>query len=266
MVLKVSGLGKTFPDGTRVFEDLSFEVRRGEFLVVLGPNGTGKTTLLRILNGLLEPSAGEVLVEGQRVSPENLREIRKKVGMVFQHFNLVGNLSALNNVLTGMLDMANTLPSLFYLFRKEHKLRAMECLDQVGLLEKAYSRVDTLSGGQQQRVGISRAIVKEPVLLLADEPIASLDPLVAFNVMSLLKDININYGVTIICNLHQVELGLRFADRIIGLANGRIIIDKPVEDVDAQYIQSIYGKHDTGMFFGPRLSRSHLDEEIKFSY
>ncbi len=250
-MLRITGLEKTFADGTRALDGVSLEVKQGEFLVVLGPSGSGKTTLLRSINGLVEPSAGEIFLEGQKVTKETLSQIRKKVGMIFQNFNLVGNLSVVNNVLAGLLGLSGVLSSVFYLFSKEHKLQALECLDQVDILSKAYSRADRLSGGQQQRVGIARAIVKKPVLLLADEPVASLDPMMSFTILSLLKDINVAHGITVICNLHQVDFALRFADRIVGLAGGRIVMDDHANNVDDTYIQHIYRGQDQGMFFGP---------------
>jgi phosphonate transport system ATP-binding protein len=169
--------------------------------------------------------------------------------MVFQDFNLVNNLSSLNNVLTGLLDSSNKLLSMFYLFSREQKLHALGCLERVGLLEKAYARADQLSGGQKQRVGIARAIAKDPVMLLADEPVASLDPMIAHNVMSLLREIGNETGITVICNLHQVDLALKFADRIVGLSGGQTVLDVAARDVDNAYIRNIYRGHDRGLFF-----------------
>ena len=202
MLLEISGLKKSFDDGTRALRGVDLSVREGEFVVVLGPSGSGKTTLLRCINGLVNPDAGEIRFFDQPVSPSSLPDLRKKTGMVFQEFNLVNNLSSLNNVLTGLLDSTNKFMSMFYLFTREQKLQALGCLERVGLLDKAYTRSDHLSGGQKQRVGIARAIVKKPLLLLADEPVASLDPLIAHSVMSLLRDIGNEFGITVICNLH----------------------------------------------------------------
>ena len=250
-MLRIHALEKTFDDGTRALKGASFDVERGEFVVILGPSGSGKTTLLRSINGLVTPSAGTVEIDGRLVEARNLRTVRRQVGMIFQDFNLVGNLSVLNNVLSGVLDECGSFASLLYLFNRNHKLTALESLDRVGLLAKAYARADQLSGGQQQRVGIARAIVKSPLLLLADEPVASLDPLIAFNVLSLLKEISSAKKITVVCNLHQVDLALVFADRIIGLAEGRTIMDMPASSVDQDYIRNIYHGHDQGMFFGP---------------
>ena len=264
-MLGIAGLAKTFEDGTRALRDVSLSVRQGEFVVVLGPSGSGKTTLLRSINGLVTPSAGKIDLDGETITRENLHAARGRIGTIFQNFNLVGNLTALNNVLTGLLGLSGDFPSVFYLFRKEHKIKALECLDRVGILEKAYVRADRLSGGQQQRVGIARAIVKEPVLLLADEPVASLDPLIAFNILSLLKDISVAHGITVLCNLHQVDFALRFADRIVGLAGGRIVMDEPTDRVTESYIQGVYQGHDQGMFFGPGAGEARPEEGAWFA-
>jgi len=262
-ILKISNLGKTYPDGTVALDDVNLEVKRGEFVMILGPSGSGKTSLLRSINGLVEATTGSVIIDDVSVSQKNLRRIRKRVGLIFQHFNLVGNLSALNNVLTGLLDQNNILLSLIYLFKKELKIKALECLDMVGLLGKAYARADQLSGGQQQRVGIARAIARNPALILADEPVASLDPMIAYNVLSLLKQICTDQGITVICNIHQVDFALKFADRIVGLSAGKIVMDEAAENVDEELIKKIYHDHDQGMFFGPAAARSPSDETLK---
>ena len=230
----------------------------------MGPSGSGKTTLLRTINGLVEQSSGKVLFDGSTVTQQNLSEIRTKIGMVFQHFNLVGNLCALNNVLTGLLSKNSSFSSIFYLFNRQQKLLALEALDQVGLLSKALSRTDQLSGGQQQRVGIARAIVKTPKLILADEPVASLDPMISFQVLSLLKEISLSKGITVLCNLHQVDYALHFADRVIGLAEGQIVIDKPKNEIDGEYIKKIYQGHNQGLFFGPSSEQSGVDDFLSF--
>jgi phosphonate transport system ATP-binding protein len=257
-------LSKTFPDGTRALRDVSLVLKRGEFNVILGPSGSGKTTLLRTINHLVEPSSGNVVIDGTAINQVNKDEVRAKISMVFQNFNLIGNLSAQNNVLTGLLSKKSPISNLFYLFNRQQKLLALEALDQVGLLSKAFARADQLSGGQQQRVGIARAIVKKPLLMLADEPVASLDPMISFQVLSLLKKISLSQGITILCNLHQVDLALRFADRIIGLAEGRIVMDKSVEDVDGEYIQNIYKGHNQGLFFGPNANQSGIDDIVSY--
>ena len=257
-------LSKAFPNGTRALKDVSLELKKGEFNVILGPSGSGKTTLLRTINRLLEPSSGNVLIDGTAINHENQHEIRAKISMVFQQFNLVGNLSALNNVLTGLLSKKSSIFSIFYFFDRQQKLLALEALDQVGLLSKAFSRTDQLSGGQQQRVGIARAIVKKPLLMLADEPVASLDPRISYQILSLLKEISLSQGITVLCNLHQVEFALQFADRIIGLAEGRIVMDKPVKEVDGEYIQKLYKGHNQGLFFGNEANQSGIGNIVSY--
>ena len=249
-MLEIKNLQKIFPGGTAALNNVSFNVAKGEFIVVLGPSGSGKTTLLNSINGLIESTAGSIILDGQNVNFKKPAIARQNIGMVFQGFNLVKNLSVINNVLSGMLDKCHPVASLLYLFSKEQKLRGLECLDKVGLLSKAYMRADKLSGGQQQRVGIARAIARSPLVILADEPVASLDPIIAFQVLSLLKEISAAQGITVICNLHQVDLALRFADRVIGLSDGNVVLDAPVGAITPDYIHDIYGGHGHGIFFG----------------
>ena len=249
MLLEIKDLRKVFDDRTHALRGVSLAVQEGEFVVVLGPSGSGKTTLLRSINGLVNVDSGEIRFCDRVVSTLTLPDLRKKTGMVFQDFNLVNNLSSVNNVLTGLLDSSSKFRSMFYLFTRKQKLRALSCLDRVKLLDKAYSRVDKLSGGQKQRVGIARAIVKQPALLLADEPVASVDPMIAHTIMSLLRDIAREFGITVICNLHQVDLALNYSDRIIGISGGRIVLDAATTDVDESYIRTIYQGHDRGLLF-----------------
>ena len=224
-MLEVHNLQKNFKNGTHALKGVSFNVKRGEFISILGPSGSGKTTLLRSINGLESIETGEILFNKSKINTNSLPDVQRKTGMIFQEFNLVNNLSSINNVLTGLLNSSSKFLSMFYLFTKEQKLNALQALDTVGLLEKSYSRVDELSGGQRQRVGIARAIIKKPILLLADEPVASLDPKAALATMQLLKKINKEFNITILCNLHQVELASKFSDRVIGLSNGSIVFD-----------------------------------------
>ena len=249
-MLNVQDLQHTFSDGTTALKKVSFEVKRGEFVVILGPSGSGKTTLLRSINGLIKPTAGSVTLNTNQVNLEDPFAARQYISMIFQDFNLVKNLSTINNVLSGMLDKCHPIGSLFYLFNKSQKLRALECIDQVGLLSKAYVRVDQLSGGQQQRVGIARALARSPLIVLADEPVASLDPLIAFQVLTMLKQISSAQGITVLCNLHQVDLALKFADRIVGLSNGKIVFDAPSQTLEPKYLHDIYGSENKGVFFG----------------
>ena len=196
-----------------------------------------KTTLLRSINGLEPIENGEVIFNNNKITKDNLPDVQRKTGMIFQEFNLVNNLSSINNVLTGLLNSSSKFLSMFYLFTKEQKLEALQSLKTVGLLEKSYSRVDELSGGQRQRIGIARAIIKKPILLLADEPVASLDPKAALSTMKLLKKINKDFNITILCNLHQTNLAIEFSDRIIGLSDGSIVFDD-----EAQYLEKNINK------------------------
>jgi len=225
-MLEINNLRKNFNNGTHALKGVSFKVKKGEFISILGPSGSGKTTLLRSINGLEPIENGEVIFDNNKITKENLPEVQRKTGMIFQEFNLVNNLSSINNVLTGLLNSSSKFLSMFYLFTKEQKLEALQSLKTVGLLDKSYSRVDELSGGQRQRVGIARAIIKKPILLLADEPVASLDPKAALSTMKLLKKINKVFNITILCNLHQTNLAIEFSDRVIGLSDGSIVFDK----------------------------------------
>ena len=249
MLLEIKGLRKTFDDGTRALQGVDLSVKLGEFVVILGSSGSGKTTLLRSINGLVNPEAGEVKFCDRVISSATLPDLRKETGMVFQDFNLVNNLSSINNVLTGLLDSSNSFMSMLYLFSREQKMQALKSLEMVGLLDKAYARVDRLSGGQKQRVGIARAIIKNPTLLLADEPVASLDPMISGSIMTLLRNIGHKIGLTVICNLHQVDIALKYSDRIVGLSGGRIVLDAPTKDLDEEYIRKIYQGHGSGLFF-----------------
>ena len=239
-MLEINNLKKTFDNGTEALNGVNLKVKKGEFLSILGPSGSGKTTLLRSINGLESIDNGKISFEKEKINKDNLPEIQKKTGMIFQEFNLVNNLSAINNVLTGLLNSSSKFLSMFYLFTKEQKLEALKALETVGLLNKAYERVDELSGGQRQRIGIARAIIKRPKLLLADEPVASLDPKAANLIMSLLKKINKEFEITVICNLHQVELASKYSDRIVGLLEGEIMFDKTASNINKTAISEIY--------------------------
>ena len=236
-MLEINNLRKNFNNETQALKGVSFNVKRGEFISILGPSGSGKTTLLRSINGLEPIENGEVIFDNNKITKGNLPDVQRKTGMIFQEFNLVNNLSSINNVLTGLLNSSSKFLSMFYLFTKEQKLEALQSLRTVGLLEKSYSRVDELSGGQRQRIGIARAIIKKPILLLADEPVASLDPKAALSTMKLLKKINKDFNITILCNLHQVNLAMEFSDRVIGLSDGSIVFDQ-----EAKYLEKNINK------------------------
>ena len=239
-MLEINDLKKTFENGCPALKGVNLKINKGEFVSILGPSGSGKTTLLRTINGLETSSGGEIYFDNQKVNNNNILEVQKKTGMIFQEFNLVNNLSAINNVLTGLLNSSNKFLSLFYLFKKDQKIEALKSLKTVGLLEKSYNRSDELSGGQRQRVGIARAIIKRPLLLLADEPVASLDPKAANLILLLLKKINKEFGTTILCNLHQVDLAKKYSDRLVGLLDGKIIFDEKSENINKSNLEKIY--------------------------
>tara|TARA_Y100001970_G_scaffold67238_1_gene85712 strand:+ start:57 stop:779 length:723 start_codon:yes stop_codon:yes gene_type:complete len=239
-MLEINNLKKTFENGSPALKGVDLKINKGEFVSILGPSGSGKTTLLRTINGLENSTGGEIYFDNKEVNSNNISEVQKKTGMIFQEFNLVNNLSAINNVLTGLLNSSNKFLSLFYLFSKKQKIEALRSLETVGLLEKSYSRSDELSGGQRQRVGIARAIIKKPLLLLADEPVASLDPKSSNLILSLLKKINQEFGTTIICNLHQVDLAKKYSDRVVGLIDGKITFDEKSSNINETYLKEIY--------------------------
>ena len=236
-MLEINKLRKNFNNQTHALKGVSLKIKKGEFVSILGPSGSGKTTLLRSLNGLESIDSGEVIFDNIKITKENLPKVREKTGMIFQEYNLVNNISAINNVLTGILNSSSKFLSMFYLFSEEQKLKALQALDTVGLIDKSYNRADELSGGQRQRVGIARAIIKKPLLLLADEPVASLDPKAAYLIMKLLKKINKDFNITVLCNLHQINLASEFSDRVIGLSNGSIVFDE-----EAKYLENNISK------------------------
>jgi phosphonate transport system ATP-binding protein len=239
-MLEINNLKKTFENGSPALKGVDLKINKGEFVSILGPSGSGKTTLLRTINGLETSTGGEIYFDNKKVNNNNISEVQKKTGMIFQEFNLVNNLSAINNVLTGLLNSSNKFLSLFYLFSKDQKIEALRSLETVGLLEKSHNRSDELSGGQRQRVGIARAIIKKPLLLLADEPVASLDPKSSNLILSLLKKINQEFGTTILCNLHQVDLAKKYSDRVVGLIDGKIIFDEKSVNINEAYLKKIY--------------------------
>ncbi len=238
-MLEINNLRKNFNNQTHALKGVSLKVKKGEFISILGPSGSGKTTLLRSLNGLESIDSGEVIFDNIKISKNSLPDVRKKTGMIFQEYNLINNISAINNVLTGLLNSSSKFLSMLYLFSKDQKIKALQALDTVGLIDKSYNRADELSGGQRQRVGIARAIIKKPILLLADEPVASLDPKAAYLIMKLLRKINKDFNITVLCNLHQTHLASEFSDRVIGLSNGSIVFDQEAKLLN-QNIQKLY--------------------------
>jgi phosphonate transport system ATP-binding protein len=244
-MLRVENLTKIYDDGTVALKDVSFEVPDGQFLAVIGLSGSGKSTLLRCINRLVEPTSGKIFWNSEDVTAapqEDLRQIRRRIGMVFQHFNLVHRSTVITNVLAGRLGYVNPALSILNRFPKEDVAKAVAQLERVGLAEKAKARADELSGGQQQRVGIARAMMQDPEMILADEPVASLDPVLAHSIMQYLERINTDDGVTVLCSLHFLDLVHRYADRAIALNRGELVFDGEPKAIDDDRFKAIYGQ------------------------
>jgi phosphonate transport system ATP-binding protein len=244
-LLEVRNLTKIYDNEVLALDKVSFEVPDGQFLAVIGLSGSGKSTLLRCINRLVEPTAGQVIWNGEDItaaSQEDLRLIRRRIGMIFQHFNLVSRSSVATNVLSGRLGYVNPVWSLVNHFPKEDLDKAMVNLQRVGIADKAHNRADELSGGQQQRVGIARALMQDPQIMLADEPVASLDPVLAHSIMKILKRLNQEDGITVICSLHFLDLVQQYADRAIALNEGRLVFNGLPHEIDDQRFKDIYGQ------------------------
>ena len=244
-ILRVKDLNKVYNNGVHALRNISFDVKPGEFLAIIGLSGSGKSTLLRCLNRLIDPSSGKVFirdVELMGLSKRELRVERKRVAMIFQHFNLIKRKLVLINVLSGKLGSQGTLSSVLGVFSEEDRQKALKLLDTVGLRDKAGSRADELSGGQQQRVAIARALMQDPDILLADEPVASLDPATSHSVMQYLENANRELGKTIICNLHFLSLVRQYATRVIALKRGEILFDGDAHEIDEDWFREIYGE------------------------
>ena len=244
-MLRVENLTKVYPNGTQALKNVSFEVADGEFLVIIGLSGSGKSTLLRCINRLIEPTSGKIFFDGVEVTAARgaeIRKIRRQIGMVFQQFNLVKRSSVMTNVLSGRLGYIDTFPSLVGLFSSADKARAIASLEQVGLAEKAHVRADSLSGGQQQRVGIARALMQEPKVMLADEPVASLDPVLAHSILKYLEQLNKERGITVLCSLHFLDLVHRYASRVIALKDGELVFEGLPQQIDDAQFKAIYGQ------------------------
>ncbi len=241
--LRLRQLSKRFGDTVAV-DRVSFDVEPGQVVALLGPSGSGKSTIFRCISMLARPEDGDVEVLGAamgQLKGRRLREQRRFIGLIFQQFNLIGRLSALDNVLAGRLGAVSTLRASLRAFSDADRQLALAALDRVGLLEKAYQRADSLSGGQQQRVAIARVIAQQSRIILADEPVASLDPASADNVLSLLRSVAQERGITVLCSLHQVDLARRFADRIIAMKQGRLALDVGAASLSTAELTNIYG-------------------------
>ena len=247
-MLEVRNLTKIYDDGTVALRNVSFTVPDGEFLVVIGLSGSGKSTLLRCINRLIDPTEGQILWDGVDITTlqgDDLRNLRRKIGMVFQQFNLVKRSTVLTNIMAGRLGYAPTWRSITNQFDEEDRKRAQTALKRMGITDQANKRADELSGGQQQRVGIARVLMQEPKLILADEPVASLDPVLAHSILQHLESLNKEDGITIICSLHYLDLVQRYSTSVIGLREGRVVYQGNKKQImrmtDAEF-KTIYGE------------------------
>ena len=244
-MLRIEHLTKVYPNGTVALKDVSFQVEDGEFLAVIGLSGSGKSTLLRCINRLIEPTAGKIIwnnTDLTALSASEMRKARRQIGMVFQQFNLVKRSSVFTNVLSGRLGYVRPSQSLLNYFSHEDRQRALDNLDQMGLRDKAHVRADSLSGGQQQRVGIARALMQDPKLVLADEPVASLDPVLAHTILKHLEWMNRERGITVLCSLHFLDLVHRYATHAIALKDGQLVFQGLPQEIDDAQFKAIYGQ------------------------
>jgi phosphonate transport system ATP-binding protein len=246
-MLEIRNLTKIYEDGTRALHNVSFTVEDGEFLIVIGLSGSGKSTLLRCINRLINPTSGEIIWNGINLCElegDDLRKARRKIGMIFQHFNLVKRSSVMKNVMSGRLGYTNTSSALFNKFSKADMEMGRAVIKRLGITDQAHKRADELSGGQQQRVGIARALMQEPELILADEPVASLDPVLAHSILHSLETLNQEDGISIICSLHYLDLVQKYATRVVGLREGEIVYHGDKKDILAltdEEFKEIYG-------------------------
>ncbi|QVK21030.1 phosphonate ABC transporter ATP-binding protein [Mycoplasmatota bacterium] len=245
MSIIFKNVGKTYDNGTVALRDVSTTIEQGEFVTIIGLSGAGKSTLLKCINKILDVTEGVLIVNG--VNPDTLhgkelRDYKRKIGMVFQSFNLISKTTVLRNVLASRVAGMPLWKTILGIYSKKDKILALEALNKVDILEKAYIRADQLSGGQQQRVALARTVAQEPNVILADEPVASLDPITAKQVMDDFKNINQQEKISIIANMHHVDLALQYATRVIGVRDGRIVFDGPVEEVDDDILTHVYGR------------------------
>lgn len=244
-MIKFDKVNKVYPNGLHALKNISLEINQGEFVAIIGLSGAGKSTLLRTINRMHDISEGSLTVNGQEINDlagKDLRKFRRKIGMVFQSFNLVTRTTVVNNVLTSRVPDMPLWKSIIGLYSKEDKVIALEALDKVGILDKAYVRADQLSGGQQQRVALARILAQKPEIILADEPVAALDPITAKQVMDDFKKINKELNMSVLINIHHVDLALKYADRVIGIKAGEIVYDGPSAEVDSEVLKQIYGR------------------------
>jgi phosphonate transport system ATP-binding protein len=243
-MIEFKNVTKIYSNGVKGLDDVTLQIKQGDFVGIIGLSGAGKSTLLRSVNRMHEITAGELVVNGEEVKNlkgSELRKFRRNIGMIFQSFNLVSRTTVMKNVLTANVPDMPFWRLLLGVFTKNNKIAALEALDKVGILDKAYIRVDQLSGGQQQRVALARTLAQNPKIILADEPVAALDPVTAKQVMDDFKKVNKEMNISILINIHHVELALNYADRIIGIRSGKIVYDGPANEVTGEILDHIYG-------------------------
>lgn len=243
-VLEIKNLFKTYDGEKNILEGIDLEFKKSELISIVGSSGAGKTTFLRCLNRMVSPTSGEILFNNENIveaNKEKIKKIRTKIGMVFQHYNIVKQLTVIENVLHGKLGQMNVIKGILGLYSEDDKKEAFRLLEELGLRGYEYKKCGNLSGGQKQRVGIARALIQNPDLILCDEPIASLDPQSAKVIMDILKNISKEKGITCVANLHQVDVALKYSDRIIGLKNGKVLFDGRPSELTEEIIHEIYG-------------------------
>ena len=243
-MIEFKHVDKVYPNGVKGLQDINLTIDQGEFVAIIGLSGAGKSTLIRTINRMIDVTDGQLVVDGTDVmtlSGASMRKYRRKVGMIFQSYNLVTRATALRNVLTSMVPDMPFHRVLLGLFSEEQKKKALEALDKVGILDKAYTRCDQLSGGQQQRVSLARTLNQNPTIILADEPVAALDPVTAHQVMADFRRINQEMNITVLINIHHVDLALQYCSRVIGIRAGQIVYDGPTTSVTQEILDEIYG-------------------------
>ena len=249
-ILEFQHVNKVYNNSTKALDDVSFSVEKGEFVSIIGPSGAGKSTILRCINRLIDATDGNIIYDGDDIlslGKRDLRRVRTKTGMIFQHYNLVDRLSVIENVLHGRLGQKSAISGMLGSYSETEKEKAFSILNELGLAEQAYKRCDALSGGQKQRVGIARAIMQEPKLILCDEPIASRDPKASKTIMDHLSQINQKQKITCIVNLHQVEVAMKYSQRILGVSSGKIVFDGTPEELTKKKIHEIYQSSDSDL-------------------
>ncbi len=261
-IVSIKDLVKTYPSGTRALDGISLDIQRGEFVVLIGLSGSGKSTLLRCINRLVDPTSGTILFDGIDVTKADraaIRRVRRRIGMIFQQFNLVRRTSVFSNVLSGRLGYRSTWRTIASRPSSSDVAAAFENLGRVGIADRAFSRADALSGGQQQRVGIARALMQKPELMLADEPVASLDPATSHSVMKYLEEINKKDHITVVCSLHFLSLARRYGTRVVALKAGQVAFDGKPAEIDERRFKEIYGEDAEEVEIGPADGAVQMD-------